>query len=347
MKIKCLDYKRLFHLMSFSILCLLIFSLGSGTTIAQKKPTSLKLDVDSDDKQICSNSSIKDSQFCDFYEAYHNDGATADKKKAARNEMIELVRGQVDTYYKMRKDGRRTKIKWLQTLFDFLEVGAATAISIMNGERAKTVVGAALNGFQGGRTALNRNFEILQTQALINQMNSDRARIMTEIVGNLDKPASEYSWYAAKNDLRRYLLAGTFNNALDNLVEETGSDAAQAERNLRIVEKRKILREISAEAADRADKAFRIINDLEKALKDNATRENATKALRKIFAELDDDKFKRFFTDNGITATSEGAKILAALKILIGNLADEDDEDSLEKVENKIIEFGKENENDD
>ena len=190
MKLKKLGYKHLIHLLSFSVLCLLVYSSSIGIAMGQKKPTSLKLDVDSDDKQICTNSSIKDSQFCDYYDAYNKTGATGAEKAQARNEMIELVRGQVDTYYKMRKDGKRTKIKWLQTLLDFLEVGAATAITIMNGERAKTVVGAALNGFQGGRTSFNKNFEILQTQVLINKMNTNRAQIFTEIVELLFFPCS-------------------------------------------------------------------------------------------------------------------------------------------------------------
>jgi hypothetical protein len=97
-KLKHLGYKQFFYLMSFSVLCLLFYSSSIGIAMGQKKPTTLKLDVDSDDKQLCS-ASLSTTQFCDYYNQYKN-GATDAKKLQARNEMIQLVRGQVDTYTK-------------------------------------------------------------------------------------------------------------------------------------------------------------------------------------------------------------------------------------------------------
>lgn len=327
--------------MVFVLLCLLFISTGVGTAVGQKKPTALKLDVDSDDKQLCNtNSSIKDSQFCDYYKAYTKSDATPEQKMQARNDMIELVRGQIDTYYKMRKDGRKTKIRWLQTLLDFLEIGTATAITIMNGERAKTVVGAALNGFQGGRTSFNRNFEILQTQVLINKMNANRAEIFTEIARSKSLKASDYSWYAAKNDLRNYLFAGTFNNALDTLVNETGAEVVEAEEELRIVESQLIVGATTSQNLTAAEGSRNALRTLDADLKsaDATTKDNALATLRAIVVELNTvDQLKQLLEGKGVSATSDGASIIKALILLRRELTIVGKDDLVKQINDIII----------
>lgn len=340
MSLSCFNYKNTAPLLSISFVCLLLCSLS---TVAQRNPTALKKDTDIDDKKICQESSIRNSQFCDYYRAYHDPNATSEAKITARNEMIELLRGQIDTYYDLRKEGRKKKVKWFQTILDILEIGTATAITIMNGERAKSIAGAALNGLQGGRTAVTKNFEILQTQVLINKMNANRAEILTEVFGNWEKPASSYSWYAAKNDLRRYLLAGTFNNALDSLVGESGEDVASAERALKTVEKRVIVGEILPEEALRTDDYFKTLNGLEDKLSKDATK--ATESLRNIVGELNKEtKFAAFLTDKQkLTSASEGKDIVSAIRLLSRHLSAEDVDNTalIEKFENTIIKFGK------
>lgn len=337
MRSKCLDFRKIVYLMSFIILFTLVYSSGTSIALGQKKPKTLKLDVDADDKQLCvigsSNKSDGDqvqyqnnpknkSQFCEYFDAY--DAAKKAENvagaKTARNEMIDLVRGQVDTYYKLRKDGRKTNIRWLQTLLDILEIGTATSITIMKGERAKTVVAAALNGLQGGRTAFNKNFEILQTQVLINKMNANRAEILTEIFKNRDLDIDDYSWYAAKNDLRRYLFAGTFNNALDTLVDETGADVIEAERELREVGEQKLTTSATLTDAKLAEDSAAIKKDLRKKLK--GTDEEKADALKKIKAIVtaleSDDAIQKLLESKDITSDSaDGEKILNALRDII------------------------------
>ncbi|MEO6589796.1 MAG: hypothetical protein ABIP06_10875 [Pyrinomonadaceae bacterium] len=319
MKFNSLHLKQ-FSIVTISFLCLIVFS--SGSAFGQKKPKTLKLDVDIDDRQLCSRSPVNgveriaNSQFCDYHTQYNDPKLTEAQKKAYRNEMIELVRGQVDTYYKLRKDGRKTDIRWLQMIFDVLEVGSSTAISIMNGERAKTVVGAALSGFQGGRTAFNRNFDILQTQALINKMTANRIEILLEIEAAKDQSTQDYSWYEAKNDLRRYLLAGTYSNGLDSLVKETGEEAARAERTLREVKNRPILDEVTEQNFTRMKSVNVILETLRKdsVSEDETKQEAARKILRDIFIELDETaELKYFFKTKTITKDSKAKDLYDAL----------------------------------
>lgn len=323
--------------LSFAILALLP-SLEAGAVWAQKQPTVLKLDVDADDKTLCASSN--GSGYCEYYNRYAATGAVNYARVQARNDMIQLVRGQVDTYYKLRKDGRKTKLRWLQTLLDFLEVGASTSIAIMNGERARGIVGAALSGFQGGRTAFNKNFEVLQTQVLINKMNSNRAEVFTEILRNMNKNAEDYSWYAAKNDLRRYLFAGTFNNALDSLVEETGGDVVRAERTLRVIEKGLIVGEVTPKSVDLSRLAAQAIVKLQAALGVAATKQKATDALHAILLALNDDPEIRSALENeGVSATSEGEPIRVALLNIKGKFLDEGKDDVVTAINQTIVDI--------
>lgn len=324
----------------FGIFCLLISAIGSNA-VAQKQPQVLKLEVDADDKTFCQSSN--QTAFCEFYGRYASVGAVNYTKVQARNEMIQLVRGQVDTYYKLRKDGRKTKLRWLQTLLDFLEVGASTSIAIMNGERARGVVGAALSGFQGGRTAFNKNFEVLQTQVLVNKMNANRAEVFTEILRSTSKNSEEYSWYAAKNDLRRYLFAGTFNNALDSLVEETGGNVVRAERTLRVVETGLVVGEVTRKSVDLSRLAAEAIVTLQSALQTGGTsKQKASDALRAILLALNDDpEIKDALTrlPAPVSETSDASVIGPALIQVKGKFLDEGKDDVVMTINQTIVDI--------
>lgn len=338
MKSKHSGFRRCVYGITFSILCLLVYSSSIGIAFGQKKPNVLSEDVNTDDKQFCGTSTA--TEFCTLYAAYNLTTASADAKKLARNEMIEVVRGQVDTYYKLRKDGRKTNIRWLQTLLDFLEIGTAGAIGIMNGERAKTVTGIALNIFQGGRTSFNKNFEILQTQVLINKMNANRAEIFTEIVGKKDLSSADYSWYAAKNDLRRYFFAGTFNNALDTLVDETGADVATAEEALRIVESQRIIGATTSQQLIASEKSKQALKELSTDLSSSTatTSAAALTTLQSIVTELNkDEKLKQLLESKNVSATSTGTAIVTALVQIRRDLTILGNDELVLKINNIIV----------
>ena len=318
-------FGRFVRLITFSFLCLLVYSSSVGIAIGQKKPSNLKLDVDMDDDGYCGKDSlngktqIEKNQFCRLYALYepNKDGNAIGKATAlnARNDMIDLVVGQVDTYFKLRKDGRRTKIRLYESILDFLRIGGELAVTIMNGERAKTIIGATLAGLDTGRTKFDKNFEILETQILVNNMIAKRARLLTEIIKNKDKPvraakpSDAYSWIQAKNDLRNYLLAGTFDDALDTLIKKSGADVVAAEKELALVTENDVFQ---------ARNANEILTDLEIGLGTDDTRPAATKALRAIVIAINNDdeaaEIKSKLEAAGITATSEGDAILKALK---------------------------------
>lgn len=314
MKIKYLGYKPLIRLMSLSVLCLLVYSSSVGIALGQKKPKSVPLDPNIDDKQLCLQESLKTSQVCDLFALYNanKDGNNTGKTIAlnARNDMIDVVVGQVDSYFKLRKDGRRTKIRFYETVLDFLRIGGELAVTIMNGERAKTIVGAALAGLDTGRTKYDKNFEVLQTQVLVNKMITKRAQTLTEIYKGKDKPVravkstDAYSWIEAKNDLRKYLLAGTFDDALDALVQDTGDEAVNATNALS--------KAANKNDVNNARKANTTLAALSEALDDPAKKAQATAILETVFESLKDHpEIGPRLTQ--ITAPLDGKKIWQAL----------------------------------
>lgn len=283
MKLKYFGFKNTVYLMFISILCIFVYSSNLGIVRAQK-PSILKRNTD--DQQLCKGT-LQESQFCSFFEIYNrnkggNTTEAANAAKIARDEMIEILRGQVDDYYKSHKDGRRLKADVFQMIFDILEIGTATTIGFINGERAKSVLATVLTGFQGGRSAFNKNFKVLQMQILINKMNTDRNLILTQIYENTGKNVEEYSWLKAKNDLRNYLFAGTFGNAMDSLVEKTGDDAEDAEKAMEEAKRNAGVKGfVSPRAMEAANTNFGVLVSLLQTYVDAADKQDASKVTDK------------------------------------------------------------------
>lgn len=295
-------------------LFLLICISNADLVNAQKKP--VEFDSHSDDKQLCrAGKALDHTEYCDFWRTYSNnrtnpDAVSREVARDARNELIKYVQGRVDRFYDDSVRKKKFDRALLQTILDFLEVGAATAVGITNGERAKEVIGIALTGLQGMRTSLNKNFDLLQTRILINKMRENRAEILMRIIGNMSKPVSDYSWLNAKNDLRQYLYAGTFSDALDSLAAETGDAAQDAETNLRIVSgDLVVLPEATSVNVDQARQANHVLDQLGQQLNSDSTKEAALAALKSILDELNKDAELRPLVGN-LSASNDGAAII-------------------------------------
>lgn len=353
-------------------LLLFIGILFSSVLTAQKRPESVPLDPNTDDDILCgvktrndrkkSDGQLAGTRFCDLYaqykqgiENYNSFQTTRTERnlaglrsaRDARNEMIELTRGQIDGFYKDRKDNRSKKIRVFETILDFLNIGGNLAATIMNGARGKTITNAALSSIETGRTSFNENFKVLQTQVLINKMNTRRAEILTEIVGNIDKvptgelPSQSYTWYGAKNDLRRYLIAGTFDDALDTLVEETGSEVKEAERKLRQVEKRSLVTEFSEEDTQLVDDASEVLENLQTSITANADDADANEKLQNIVIRLREiPELGFFFAGRSITAQTSNKELYNAIIVLRREIFRRNERALMRTVEETVVKLG-------
>lgn len=157
---------------------------------------------------------------------------TGDAAKLARNKLIFIGVEQVDTEFNNYRKKSRKRNDLLQFIFDFLEVGATTAIAVTNGERAKEVIAEALNGFKGGRTSFTKTFRLLEAQILFNKMVTNRSKRLTAIYDKLNDDVESYPWERARSELRDYFYAGTIDDALSGLSVDTGAEASTAKANL-------------------------------------------------------------------------------------------------------------------
>lgn len=167
----------------------------------------------------------------DTYEKTASD-YKASRNDKDRNRLIFMAISQIDLEFEHYIRKKRHRNTLFQTIVDILEVGAATAISITNGERAKSVIADALGFVQGSRARANKNLRLLEQQVLVNKMIENRAKILTEIYKNIDKSDTQYPFERAYIDILAYYRAGTTDSALSSLALDTGTSATVAERGL-------------------------------------------------------------------------------------------------------------------
>ncbi len=213
--------------------------------------------------------------------------ATGDQKKLLRNRLIYIGVEQIDTEFNTFRKKARKRNDLLQFIFDFLEIGATATIGIINGERAKSVIGEALTGFKAARISANKNFRLMETQVLFNKMVANRAKRLSLIYGKLNNDTDSYPWERARSELKEYFFAGTVDDALNSLSIDTGAEASEATVNVERL-KTKTLAELEIAAScdqNRADLFRRArandsaaITKLKDALKANLALTNRTAA---------------------------------------------------------------------
>lgn len=315
MKAKHSGSHRLFGFTSL-LAFLILIALGQATNVrAQKLPPILK--TGSTDPSAFNIESIK--QLKADYETAAKGTTDPEKEKAKllRNRLIGIGRDQVDAMFDAYIKNDRKKRQLIQFVLDFLEIGAATAISLTNGARDKTVISEGLGALQASRTSLNKNFQLLERQVLINKMAADRATIMTTILGKRDLANDQYSWEDASADLRVYRNAGTIDGAMSSLSSDVGKQKVDAEEKLREVKDKPITGAATEEDETAAREALKVRNDLRKDLADPTSQAAALKTLQTIVEKLQeaDKQIADLLKAKKISpTTTDGNAILDALR---------------------------------
>lgn len=262
--------------------------------------------------------------------------------KLARNRLIGIGREQIDAMFHgyIKKDRKRRQL--VQFVLDFLEIGAAAAITLTNGERARTVISEGLGALQASRTSLNKNFQLLERQVLINKMAADRATILTGIFSKRDLAADQYSWEDARAELRSYRDAGTIDGAMINLSAEVGQQKEEAEEKLREVTNKTITAAATVDDLNLARDAFAVRTALRAALADTNQQAAALTKLQAIVTKLSEVKeIAELFKLQQISpTTANGQDILAALPKVNAQLNAVNRRDLVAQVHKVTIELG-------
>jgi hypothetical protein len=119
-------------------------------------------------------------------------------------------------------------------LADIIDDSANFAATITNGERAKTIINAALIAFRSGRKSANLNFFREQTgEILITNMQTSRNRVLATILTQLrDQDVFDYSLEAALGDLIKYFFAGSLPRALQELQQNTSNTSQSVKQDV-------------------------------------------------------------------------------------------------------------------
>jgi hypothetical protein len=219
--------RKSFRLLARTGLAILI-CLGSVTlTRAQKKPAALGPNA-----PLSPDSKSYYQEVADAYKTDVAPGGNSSKALIDRNRLIYLAIDEMDlNFYDFQKHTRE-KRAFFQTVLDVLEIGASTAISITNGTRAKTLIAEGLGAVQAGRTSINKNFALKDTQILFNKMVAKRADILATILTKSVQDVEQYPFEASLIDLINYFKAGTFDGAMENLNIDTGAEANEATKRV-------------------------------------------------------------------------------------------------------------------
>ena len=315
----------------FLILIVLFTTLFSdaGSTLAQDRPIALRSDT-----ELSAANKAEYQRVANLYKGETD----ADERKTLRNQLISLTIAQTDLNFISYQKKSRHRRAVLDTLLDILEIGAATAITLTNGERARTVISEALGFLQLSRQAVNKNFSLKDTQILFNKMVAKRAELQTTILRKFGQDDSEYSFATAMIDLIAYYRAGTIDGALDNLGIDTGAEAQKA---LEVLEGVKLSPPATKRDARLARDAGDVLYALLARLRDAATAQAATDELKAIVTELEkDNEIAPFLQAAGISSQdNDGLKLRLGLINVRRALRSLDPPrfDLLTKIDNVIV----------
>ena len=263
------------------------------TSLAQDRPIALRSDT-----ELSAANKAEYTRVAGLYKVE----ADVAKRTALRNQLISLTIAQTDLNFISYQKKSRHRRAVLDTLLDILEIGTATAITLTNGERARTVISEALGFLQLSRQAVNKNFSLKDTQILFNKMVAKRAEVQTKILKKFGQDDTQYSFATAMIELIEYYRAGTIDGALDNLGIDTGAEAQQKLDELEGVQLSPPATKADAVLAKTAsDTLFDIRDQLQD--QDAAKAQAALDRLKAIVTELEKDpELTPFLTAAGLSS---------------------------------------------
>lgn len=268
-----------------------------------------------------------------------------DKARRIRDATIHsLIRVTDYNYFQFEND---LYIKRASSSFlaDAIDMSANLAATITNGERAKTIINASLIAFRGGRKSASIHYFQEQTaDVLIAKMQTSRNRVLADVLTQLrDKGVESYPLESALGDIIKYFYAGTLPRALQELKIDTGLDAQKAQDEVRRVSGLPERGLAPRESRDNARLANENLKKLSVALDKPEEKDTALKQLQAIVKELEmNADLKTALMAKSIgEATTDGKKIIRAIRDIRSDQDDKDHEVIVEAINNIIVKLGK------
>jgi hypothetical protein len=167
-------------------------------------------------------------------------GADANKRNGLtplqwRNTVVGAQLDAADQNYAAYVSGLRSEHNSFALAADLIGIGLSEGASVA-GKATANALSAASAGILSANTAINKEaFYNATIEALISQMDAERATVRAEIQKGMQNSETAYPLESALGDVRRYEAAGTIDRAITKVNAIASAAKVAAEANLDLV----------------------------------------------------------------------------------------------------------------
>jgi hypothetical protein len=276
----------------------------------------------------------------EYIAALGNDPA---KAKTIRNELIEDALPYIDSAYidfiTQIQVGRDRG----NFIADVIELGTSGAVGITKGQRPIQILGVALTAFRGGRRSADLNFYKDQsTPILISKMDGNRARVRATILSREGDEVDKYPIGAAISDIVDYYNAGTLVRAFTELAKDTAVQTKQSEDKVLELKGVQITPEATQGQRDFSVAAQKILESLQRDLKDGTKKAAATQTLQRIVKALEaETDVAALLTAAGVSSNdTDGDKLRIALIKIKRKAASDNNAGLVNRINQAVVDNG-------
>lgn len=191
--------------------------IGNSTTYSYCKAGA----VDPDTKEVCPSSSQPYYQ-----DAYNSAAGNCQNQKKIRNQILLEQMRLIDDEYRANEKDLSRNVDYKNFAVHFTSLALSGVSTLVGGASTKAILAAVDTGLKGTNTTYDN--DVLHNKALAiikNQMRKDRAVQSLIVKAKMQDEKCNYTIEEGIDDLGYYRHAGTVENALTNLENQTGAES--------------------------------------------------------------------------------------------------------------------------
>src|SRR5882672_8984080 len=161
--------------------------------------------------------------------------STLAQRTALRNKIVYATAKEIDKSYGAFKNAFFGERALAETTADLVQIGLGLAGTLAGGEAIKEILSAAATGVAGSRLSYNKNFfKEKAPDILLSRMDALRSEQWSRIYLQLAQATDEtYSLAEAERDLVTYYRAGSLEEAVQNIIAESGVTQKKADAEIK------------------------------------------------------------------------------------------------------------------
>jgi hypothetical protein len=173
-----------------------------------------------------------DSKATNYYLTFYNAAAVGDGQQSARNQILNDLMTLIDSNYHQFEDNLRGDKATQELGADIATLGLTAASTVVGGAETKTILSAIATGVVGVNSSIDKEvFQNNTVQALQLQMRAARSAVETKLINGMKQEIKDYPLQYGIRDIVAYYYAGSLNDALLGLVQNSSIDAQTSQTN--------------------------------------------------------------------------------------------------------------------